>query len=135
MALIGDPERERAAALLQKHYVQGRLTIEELAERLELAHAARRDSDVRVALADLPGAWFEQSTAWTGALWQSVRRVGFLVAVWSLWWIASLALMIGFVASVVAQGLSVVNAVAFPAVWLACTFLARRVTRRSARPR
>ena len=132
MALIGDRERERAAAFLKHCYVQGRISLEELAERLDVALSARRDSDMRVALADLPGTWRGQTAIAQGleSLSQGVRRVAFLVLVWSLWWAASVVLLIGFVASVVATGLSLVNAIAFPAVWLACTFAARRVARR-----
>ena len=104
----------------------------ELAERLEVALSARRDSEMRPALADLPDTWRAQ-TAMTQnleSLWHGARRVAFLVLVWSLWWAASLILLIGFVASVVATGLSLVNAIAFPVLWLACTFAARRVARR-----
>jgi hypothetical protein len=106
MALIGDRERERAAAFLRHCYVQGRISVDELAERLEVALSARRDSEMRMALADLPGTWRGQAAIGQGleTLSQSVRRVAFLVLVWSLWWAASLVLLIGFVASVVATG-------------------------------
>jgi hypothetical protein len=132
VALIGDPERERAAAFLRHCYVQGRISVEELAERLDLALRARRESDMRVALAELPGTWRAQAAVTHGleSLWQGARRVAFLVLVWSLWWAASIVLLIGFVASLVATGLSLVNAVAFPVLWLACTLAARHVARK-----
>jgi hypothetical protein len=126
MALIGDRERERAAALLRAHYVRGRLSVEELSDRLGLALAARRDRDVRLALAELPSARIGLD-----ALWRSARRAAFLAAVWTLWWAASLVLLIGWVAAIVVQGLSLVNAIAFPLAWVACTFTARRVARRT----
>ena len=51
MALIGDRERESAVAQLHGHYLQGRLSLEELTDRLEVALGARRDGEVRRALA------------------------------------------------------------------------------------
>ncbi len=133
MALIGDGDRERVAALLKRHYLRGRLSVEELSDRLEVAFTARRDKELRVALAELPAAWHERpARARQGldSMWGSMKRAVFVAAVWALWWTVSLVLMIGFVVSVLVQGLSLVNAIAFPAVWLLCTFGARRVVRR-----
>jgi hypothetical protein len=131
MARIGDRERERAAALLRRHFVQGRLSVDELGERLGAALSARRDSDVSVALADLPAPWRERSVLETA--WRRFRRAVFVVAVWALWWAASLVLLVGFVASVVASGLSLANGILFPALWLAATLLAVHVSRRARR--
>jgi hypothetical protein len=127
MALIGDRDREKAVELLRRHYLRGRLTLEELTERVELALRARRESEMRLALAELPSARREGGLE---PVWRAARRAAFVVAVWSLWWAASLVLMIGFVASVVVQGLSLANGLAFPALWLVCTLAARRATRR-----
>jgi Domain of unknown function (DUF1707) len=52
---IGDAERERAAADLGDHYAQGRLTVEEHAERLDRIWAARTRADLGPIFADLPG--------------------------------------------------------------------------------
>jgi hypothetical protein len=133
MALIGDRERERAVELLKTHYRRGRLSVDELTERLEVALTARRESDVRLALAELPAAPGQRSPVHSAlnGMWQAAGRAVFALAVWCLWWAVSLVLLIGFVVSVVVQGLSLANAIAFPAVWLASTVLARRVTRRS----
>lgn len=133
MALIGDPDRERVAALLKRHYLRGRLSVDELSERLELAFTARRDNELRVALAELPASWHEQPAGMRrglDAMWRSTKRVVFVAAVWALWWTVSLVLMIGFVVSVLVQGLSLVNAIAFPAVWLVCTLAAKQFARR-----
>ena len=134
MGLIGDRERDRAVELLKRHYVRGRLTAEELGERVELALGARRDGEVRLALAELPAARREQAggmRAGLDAMWRAAGRAAFVVAVWTLWWAASLVLLIGWVAAIVVQGLSLVNAIAFPLAWVACTFTARRVARRT----
>jgi uncharacterized protein DUF1707 len=133
MGLIDDRERERALALLRRHYVRGRLTVEELTERLEIAMTARRDSDVRLALHELPAAWREQvggARLGLASAWDAARRTAFVIAVWTLWWATSLVLLIGFVISALVQGVSLASSVTFAALWLACTFGARTVARR-----
>ena len=127
MALIGDRDREQAAARLKQHYLRGRLSLEELTERLEVALTARRDRDVRVALSGLP--LFGLRSGLDDA-WRAARRTAFVVAVWSLWWAASLVLLIGYVATVVAQGLSLAIAAVFAALWLLFTVAAKRIARR-----
>ena len=127
MALIGDRERERAATALKEHYLRGRLSVEDLTDRLEVALAARRDADVRRALDDLPATWRP------AALARRAKRLALLAAVWFLWWTASLVLLVGFVVAVALQGLTWTNALLFPALWLACTLLARRAARRARR--
>jgi hypothetical protein len=138
MARVGDQERERTVALLRRHYLRGRLSVEELMERLEVALTARHDSDVRLALRELPATWRDQAMearSGLGETWRAARRTAFVIAVWSLWWVTSLVLLIGFVVSVLLQGVSLTNSATFAALWLACTFAARRVARQRLRPR
>ncbi|WP_326642106.1 DUF1707 domain-containing protein [Streptosporangium sp. NBC_01755] len=52
---IGDAERDAAMEALREHYAKGRLTREELDERLELTLSARTGGDLAVVCADLPG--------------------------------------------------------------------------------
>ncbi|MFI6454299.1 DUF1707 domain-containing protein [Streptosporangium amethystogenes] len=52
---IGDAERDVAMEALREHYAKGRLTREELDERLELTLSARTGGDLAVVCADLPG--------------------------------------------------------------------------------
>jgi hypothetical protein len=88
LAVIGDGERERTVESLREHYLRGRLSVEELTERLEVALNARRDRDVRVALTDLPGPSWHQAKRFRASLeetWSAARRTAFLVAVWMLW--------------------------------------------------
>ena len=132
MALIGDRERERAANQLTEHYLQGRLSLEELTDRLEVALSARRHSEVRRAFAELPATWrYQVSGARAGldTAWRAVCRTALVVAVWLLWAAMSFALLVGFVISVLVQGLSLTNGILFPALWLLGTGVARRVTR------
>jgi hypothetical protein len=127
MARIGDRERERAATALKEHFVRGRLSVEELTDRLELALAARRDKDVSRALDDLPVLWRPPEIA------RTAKRIAIVAAVWLVWWTASLVLLVGFIVSVALDGLTWTNAILFPALWLGCTLLARRKARSAGR--
>jgi|SRR5690242_19176042 hypothetical protein len=120
VARVGDQERDRTATALKEHYVRGRLSVEELTDRLELALAARRDADVRRALDDLPSPWRPEAVV------RRAKRAAVVLAVWLLWCVVSLVLLVGFVVAVAVQGLTWTNALLFPALWLGCTLLARR---------
>ena len=52
---VGDDERDAAAADLGDHFVAGRLTLDELHERLGDVFAARTRGQLRTVLSDLPG--------------------------------------------------------------------------------
>jgi hypothetical protein len=133
VALIGDRDRERAAARLRGHYLSGRLSVEELTDRLGVALAARHDGDVRLALRELPSAWHEQAaSAWSGmpGMWRAAKRAAFVAAVWFLWSVASLVLLVGFVVSIGVAGVSLASTITFGVLWLLCSFVAWRATRR-----
>ena len=51
---VGDADRDGVIAELQRHFVEGRLTSEELGERVSQTLAARTFADLAVLLADLP---------------------------------------------------------------------------------
>ena len=53
---MSDAERDRAAAELGEHYAQGRLTVDEHAERLDRIWAARTRGELGPIFADLPGS-------------------------------------------------------------------------------
>jgi hypothetical protein len=50
-----DADRDRVAARLRDHYAEGRLTREELDERLAATLNAKTMGDLRLPMADLPG--------------------------------------------------------------------------------
>ncbi|MGH3166107.1 MAG: DUF1707 SHOCT-like domain-containing protein [Trebonia sp.] len=52
---IGDAERDAAAADLGEHYVAGRLTLDELHERLGQVFAAKTHGQLWKVMGDLPG--------------------------------------------------------------------------------
>jgi hypothetical protein len=52
--LLSDEDRERIADLLARHAAAGRLTVDELEERVEALFRARSDSEAAALTADLP---------------------------------------------------------------------------------
>jgi len=60
---VGDAEREAAAAELREHYASGRLTLDELNERVDKAFAAKTRGDLNTVMTDLPSA----RPGWSGA--------------------------------------------------------------------
>ncbi len=92
---VGDADRQAVIAELQRHYVEGRLTSEELGERVAHALQARTFADFGPLLQDLPalqtdiephaqpGPTYDEHLHWmtppVGAL---LMLVGILVLVW-----------------------------------------------------
>jgi Domain of unknown function (DUF1707) len=57
---VGDADRDATATQLREHYAAGRLTLDELNERLEQTFAARTGADLKAVMRDLPslgGTW------------------------------------------------------------------------------
>ena len=52
--LISDADRQRVVTQLTKHCGDGRLTLEELEQRIEEVYAARTDVELRNVLRDMP---------------------------------------------------------------------------------
>ena len=53
---VGDADREAVAAQLREHYADGRLTLEELNERIDQTFAAKTKADLSTVMRDLPQA-------------------------------------------------------------------------------
>ena|SRR5580700_2145936 len=53
---VSDADREFVAAQLREHYAQGRLTLDELNERLDRAFSSRTRTDLNAVTFDLPYA-------------------------------------------------------------------------------
>ena len=67
---VGDADREAVAAQLREHYADGRLTLEELNERLDQAFAAKTKADLNIVMRDLPQAMRSGSgLPYAGAGW------------------------------------------------------------------
>jgi hypothetical protein len=101
-----DSDRDRVAAGLREHCAQGRLTIEELNERLEQIYAAKTLGDLQRVTADLPEedlyelpvparkraqmmeprsrhgrgvAVYRRSMQWSWATWAAVSTLNFFI--------------------------------------------------------
>jgi hypothetical protein len=74
---VGDADREAIAAQLREHYASGRLTLEELNERLDQTFAAKTRADLNVVLRDLPHTTSPLTSSAAGGLgnaaWQGTR--------------------------------------------------------------
>jgi hypothetical protein len=119
VARAGDADRERAVASLREHFVQGRLTLEELSARCELALHAATQRDLRRSLRELPPLMPHP------ILHGAVRGVA-LVVLTGAWLVFSLMVLLAFVVTLAIQGMSALELVAFFVVWLVPTYLLSR---------
>jgi hypothetical protein len=67
---VGDADREATAAQLREHYADGRLTLEELNERLDQTFAAKTKADLNTVVRDLPQAAAPGSGGYGQTGWQ-----------------------------------------------------------------
>jgi hypothetical protein len=85
MLRASDDEREQTVALLREHCQRGRLSLDELADRVGIAFAARTRAELDALLGDLPA---KPPQAAMGALPRHVRTFllvnALLVAIWVL---------------------------------------------------
>ena len=109
---------------LQDHYALGRLTLDELDERVELALRARSRAAIRRSLTELPDS---RGRAIVRA---TVRGVVLLLLTWT-WFAFSFALLVVFGLTLLINGASAVGVVAVLVVWLVPTYLLARLWRRS----
>jgi Domain of unknown function (DUF1707) len=123
MVLAGDRDRERAAASLREHFVRGRLTLEELSQRTELALGARSREELRDALAGLPHLSAQ-------AIARSITRGLVLVVFTAAWLWFSFVLLVVFGLTLLIHGASGIELAGFLLVWLVPTYLLSRLWRR-----
>jgi Flp pilus assembly protein TadB len=123
MTRAGDADRERAVVSLREHFVRGRLTLEELSARCEMALQARSLGDSRRALAELPPQMPQVAL-------RGVARGAALVVFTCAWVVFSLVLLLAFGLTLALGGISTVGLVVFLAVWLVPTYLLFRRWRR-----
>lgn len=143
MTLVGDADRDRALALLRRHYAEGRFDHEELTRRVGVAADARSATDVWVALRGLPNALLETLLAprllaagTTLAGYPAVRaakRLALAVIVSAAWLLATIVLVIAYAVSLFVSGPSLVVAGVFALSWLLVTWGSWRTWRRGSR--
>ena len=63
MADTFDAKREQVVRELTRHCGEGRLTLDELGDRIEEAYAATTIAELRTVLRDLPGSWLPEPDA------------------------------------------------------------------------
>ena len=136
MALVGDRDRERTAGALRRHYVEGRVSADELAERLERTLRARTRLDLLLATRSLPGhsplrELLEPRAR--AAAWAVGRALlGVLLA--AAWALSTVVFLLTFAVVVVADGASTEVLVGFPLAWALVSWLLWRAWRRGASP-
>jgi hypothetical protein len=100
---ISDSDRERVTAQLRDYYAEGRLTAEELDERVTAALSARTIGDLRGLMADLPspapaaGTGAPSTPPFAGSPWRYRRRGPRLLPVLLLILFAALLLPGGWI--------------------------------------
>jgi hypothetical protein len=122
MHLAGDGDREKAAASLREHFVRGRLTVDELADRTETALRARSREELRRSLDGLP-----QVSA--RAMAQTVTRAAALVLFTAAWLLFSFVLLLVLALTALIHGASGMELAGFLLVWLVPTYLLSRLWR------
>jgi hypothetical protein len=123
MTFAGDGDREKAVASLREHFVRGRLTVEELSERSEVALRARSRDELRGSLAGLPQVSIRAVT-------QTATRAAALVLFTGAWLMFSFVLLLVLALTVLIHGATAIELAGFVLVWLVPTFLVSRLWRR-----
>jgi uncharacterized protein DUF1707 len=128
VGLVGARDRELAAVALRRHYVNGRLSLAELEERLQLAVRARTRSELRAASLGLPPGFFDlDELRRTG---RRAKRAAVRATITGAWILLTFVLLIAFGASTLEHGVDSVPTLAVSAAWLLVTLLAWRARRR-----
>jgi hypothetical protein len=126
-----DSDRERVAGALREHYVRGRLTADELADRVELVVRSRSRRELRAALSGLP--MHPDGLAAQGrSVAQAVLRGAVLVVFTGAYLVFTIALLLVLAVTAIVQGATGSALVVFLLVWLVPTLLLYRLWHRKA---
>jgi len=118
--VAGDRDRERGVAALREHFVEGRLTVEELSARTERVLHARSRAELRSALHGLPLAQDLRSVG------RAAARGAMLVLFTGAWLLFSFSLLLVLLLTVLIHGASASELLGFLVVWLVPTFFLSR---------
>jgi hypothetical protein len=131
VALASDRDREIAARALSRHYVSGRLSLDDLNRRLEAVLGARRPHEIVSALRDLPPVWRDRDEIQRlGSTAKAVAKRGVFLGVVAAGWVTINAmLLIAFVAAAALGVITPLEAMLLPAAWVMTTFVAFRIAR------
>ena len=132
--LASDRDRDRTAAVLREHYTRGRLSLEELSSRTELALVARSRADLRRAVIGLPLVADVQELVQQGrSVARSVVRGLVLAAMTAAYLLFTLVLVVVVPLVLLVHGATGGELLALLAVWLVPTYLLSRLWRRGLR--
>jgi Flp pilus assembly protein TadB len=120
--LVGDRDRDRAAVALREHYARGRLTVDELSDRIADVMGARSQRQLRSAMSGLTSESAELLERGRGAAQAVVRGVA-LVLFTGAYLVFSFSLLLVFTLMLVVHGASTAAVVAFLLAWLVPTYL------------
>lgn len=97
--LISDSDRELVAVQLRNAHVEGRLTLEQLRDRIDLLHQAASQADIAALVRDLPGtAGDDRRTAVVSAAPAGNTR---LRRLWTVWLsVVSVGLVLGVLGAI-----------------------------------
>lgn len=129
MGLVGARDRELTAVALRRHYVNGRLSLAELEERLQLAVRARTRSELRAASLGLPPGWLDVDELRRRGV--RAKRAAVRGAITLAWIFLTFILLVAFGASTLEHGVDSVATLTVCAVWLLVTLFAWRARRRA----
>jgi uncharacterized protein DUF1707 len=129
VSFVSTRDRELAAVALQRHFVSGRLSLEEFGERVRLALQASDGRDLRRAFAGLPPVWRDRDEI--RRLGLLARRGAVLALVAIMWLFVNALLLIAFTVTALAHGVTVGDALVFLLAWLAATLFAWLAARRA----
>ena len=125
--LVGDSERDRAAHELQRHYREGRLSVDELAQRLDTALRARNGVQLRSAFSELPraGGWPAPDALREAMRFpaRALRNAAILAGTAVAWLFWSVGMLVAFIAWLAANGPSLGALVVFPLLWVGVTWV------------
>jgi hypothetical protein len=125
VALVSTRERESAAEALRRHFLSGRLTLDEFGDRVRLALDARDGRDLRRAIRGLPPTWRDGDELRRVA--GQAKRRAVVATVKFLWLAISFILLVAFLT----DGMTASAAVGYAVAWLLVSALAWRAARRT----
>jgi hypothetical protein len=102
--------------------VEGRLSVEDLGARAELALGARSRSDLRAALRDLQPPWQDGVDRFATTARRGLRLAA-LVLLAGAWAVLTLALAIAFAVTLAVVGSSLSVVAGFALVWFAASYM------------
>lgn len=126
---VGDSERERATVALREHYARGRLSLDELSDRVSEVMAARSQRQLRRAMAGLSRDGAVLVERGRDAAQAAVRAVALMLFT-GAYLMFSFALLVVFTLTLLVHGASTAAVVAFLLVWLVPTYLLARLWHR-----